>query len=72
MECNPVAHGRPSQLLVVHRCLHVQAYTLPGWLDEDERWRIASHLSRQPCSRCVLEDAWRELPAARVRVSPAA
>ena len=72
MESNPVAHSRPSQLLVVHRCLHVQPYTLPGWLEEEERWRIASHLSHQPCSRCALEEAGKELPAGRASVSPAA
>jgi hypothetical protein len=59
-------------LLVVHRCHHVQTYRLPGWLDQDARWRIASALSREYCSHCILDEAWKDLPSSLIRLNPAA
>jgi len=49
------AGGGPIQLRVVHRCFHVQSYTLPAWLDEEARWHVTSHLCGQDCSHCVLD-----------------
>jgi hypothetical protein len=49
------AGSGPIQLRVVHRCFHVQSYTLPAWLDEEARWHVTSHLCGQDCSHCALD-----------------
>ena len=63
---------RTMPLTVVHRCGHLQAYVVPGWLTEDARWRVASQLSTDCCLRCVLDGAWKQLPLSRIGLSPAA
>jgi hypothetical protein len=63
--------GRSGVLTVLHDCGHLQAYSIPGGLGEDARRRVDSRLAEQGCSDCILKGAWKRLPTAQIRVSPA-
>jgi hypothetical protein len=64
--------GRSTPLTVVHCCGHLQAYPVPGRLDDEGRWRVSSQLAQKPCLCCILKEAWRELPLTAAALSPAA
>ncbi len=51
-----------APVTVAHSCGHAQTHALPQGLSQSTRSGVAATLSEQRCWRCVLEEAWAQMP----------